>query len=178
MTSEDIEGIANPGKFSVQPVRPADADDLALAMMSAFYEDPLWQSLWSGSMTLDQIVHDCAARLPWNLVKSDALRKRFQKVIENSSERAVGYARWCLPASRASLDTWPATIPPEVTQEERSSYEDRHQFTLDDNGVYQGYNQHIGAALSGPVEDAEGKILERDGDMMGIFSPNCHMLQY
>ncbi|KAM3421834.1 hypothetical protein BST61_g2211 [Cercospora zeina] len=132
--------------FVISPLQPEDAPGLARTMMTAFYQDPLWVALWSETMSLQGIISDCAARLPWNMVKTANSGKRFQKAIESSTGQIVGYARWNLPASKTSNDVWQEALPPAVGQVQRDAFEERFRCVTED-GQIRGLNRGMEADI-------------------------------
>jgi hypothetical protein len=98
----------------------ADAEALARNNIPAFWADPNWVLSWK-HRTLEYHISQIALRVPRNLV-SDREVNRHQKAVDADTGSIVGYARWCLPPSKARLPdgrlAWPEALGPEVGEEE------------------------------------------------------------
>ncbi|KAF2211044.1 hypothetical protein CERZMDRAFT_112860 [Cercospora zeae-maydis SCOH1-5] len=113
---------------------PEDAPGLARTIMTAFYQDPLWVALWPEKMSLQEIVSDCAVRLPWNVVQTVNSGKRFQKAIDSSTGQIT------------SNDIWKEAVPPTVAQEQRDACEERFKSATEDGQIR--YDRDMEADLS------------------------------
>ncbi|KAL1640932.1 hypothetical protein SLS58_006548 [Diplodia intermedia] len=150
--------------YAVGPVAPAeDAADLSETMMRAFYQDPHWASLWKSPATLDDIIHDCARRLPRNLVNGRG-SKRHQKAVATATGKAVGYARWILPGE-ADEAAWADAAAPAVDDAERRAFE-----LAFESVTLEGAIRYLDAAmvdeLSVAIEAAEARVRRDEG---GVF---------
>lgn len=182
---------------SIQNIHYSDATSLACTMMSAFHEDPLWASLWSPHMKLEDVVKDCVARMPWNLVKAGVatpISKRFQKAVDGTSGKAVGYARWRLPASCIADSTgicWSSALPPIASEDERRVYKQQFQAVTTEGVQIQGLDHQREADLSRSIEEAEQRLVGNNTDFLGaclinvvmvntrpLTSPLCTELEY
>ncbi|USW58056.1 Putative GNAT domain, acyl-CoA N-acyltransferase [Septoria linicola] len=142
---------------STQEVQFNDSTDIAGTMMSAFHEDPLWASLWSSHMSFEDIIKDCAARMPWNLVKAGI------------ATPLIGYARCRLQALALADSTevcWPSTLPPVASDDERRVYEQQFQAVTTVGGQIQGLDHQREVDLSRLIEDAEQRLI---GDSTGLL---------
>ncbi|KAK4497662.1 hypothetical protein PRZ48_010315 [Zasmidium cellare] len=144
--------------YSIEPVRPDDAKGLATTMMSAFYQELHWRSLWHGK-PLDEIIHDTANRIPWNLVTNGPLR-RYQKVVAKDSGEVVGYARWILPEDLENC--WPAARVPEVDEDTQKEYERRYRSVLDADGI-RGLDHQMAQELSAAIDESEERVKKDNG---------------
>ena len=140
--------------YTVQPVKPTDSADLADTMMRAFYQDAQWASLWMNT-TLCNIIHDCANRLPWNLVNVASM-KRHRKAVDGVTGNVVGYARWIIP--KGSIDDWGGGIVVETDSERRRAYEERFR-SVTDGGRIRCLNHEVIAELSEAIVKAEARVL-------------------
>lgn len=131
-------------------------------MMRAFYQDAHWASLWKG-VTLENIIYDCARRLPWNLVKVTST-KRHRKVVDDATGNVVGYARWIIPDGH--IDTWADGVVLENDLEKRQAYEQAFQDVTDD-GKIRGLDHEMVDELSEAIEKAEAEVLSTGEDFLG-----------
>ncbi|RMZ72442.1 Acyl- N-acyltransferase [Pyrenophora seminiperda CCB06] len=152
-----------PQIYTLQPVKPTDAVGLAETMMRAFYQDEHWASLWK-STSLDNIIDDCAKRLPWNLVKV-APDKRHRKVVESSTGNIVGYARWVLPDKET--DEWAEGVVCETDPERRRGYEEEFQSVTED-GKIRGIDHGMVDELSEAIEVAETRVLGKGKKFLAL----------
>ncbi|KJZ70378.1 hypothetical protein HIM_10222 [Hirsutella minnesotensis 3608] len=97
-----------------------DARDLAENNMSAFGRESWWNLLWTNK-SLDYMVAQCARQYPAKLLSARDVT-RHQKVVEASTGKAVGYARWILPESLAG--NWLEARVPGVDEEDKMRYEE------------------------------------------------------
>lgn len=146
-------------------MKPTDSTGLADTMMRAFYQDAHWASLWK-RITLENIIYDCARRLPWNLVKVTST-KRHRKVVDEATGNAVGYARWIIPDGHA--DTWANGIVLEDDLEKRQAYEQSFQNVTED-GTIRGIDHQMVDELSEAIEKAEAEALSTGDEFLGELS--------
>lgn len=145
--------------YAVQAITPADAPGLAQTMMNAFWEDPHWKLMW-GEMSLEDIVSDCAQRLPWNLI-NDRSVKRHLKVVDMATGEIVGYSRYLLPENVATIEWLEAKIS-EPSTKERESYEKSFKDVTHD-GRIRNLNHMLGAEMGNPLAEAEEEIMKKGG---------------
>ncbi|KAH7054339.1 acyl-CoA N-acyltransferase [Macrophomina phaseolina] len=157
------QGKTSSMTYTIYPVKPTDADGLAEAMMRSFYLDPHWASLWRG-ISLDKIIRDCAKRLPWNLVKA-SMGKRHQKVVDDESQKIVGYARWILPEEQD--DEWADALVKELDPERRRMYEQQFQ-DVTEEGKIRGLNSDMVEELSEAIEQAESQVRSTCGRLLTL----------
>ncbi|XP_014559678.1 hypothetical protein COCVIDRAFT_35203 [Bipolaris victoriae FI3] len=149
--------------YTIHPVKPTDSTGLADTMMRAFYQDAHWASLWKRIM-LENIIYDCARRLPWNLVKVTST-KRHRKVVDEATGNAVGYARWIIPDGHA--DTWANGIVLEDDLEKRQAYEQSFQNVTED-GTIRGIDHQMVDELSEAIEKAEAEALSTGDEFLAL----------
>lgn len=137
----------------IHPVKSTDAGGLAETMMRAFNQNPHWASLWRNT-SLDEIIQDCAERLPWNLVK-DTGAKRHRMVTAGTTREIVGYARWILPEE--SNEEWSDALVIETDPETRRSYEQRFQSVTRESKI-RGLDYEMVEELSEAIEEAEAQV--------------------
>ncbi|EKG19135.1 hypothetical protein MPH_03656 [Macrophomina phaseolina MS6] len=133
--------------------------------MRSFYLDPHWASLWRG-ISLDKIIRDCAKRLPWNLVKA-SMGKRHQKVVDDESQKIVGYARWILPEEQD--DEWADALVKELDPERRRMYEQQFQ-DVTEEGKIRGLNSDMVEELSEAIEQAESQVRSTCGRLLSEYN--------
>jgi hypothetical protein len=163
-------------EISIEKIVPDDAADLAETMMSAFYADPIWKSQWSPATTLDVIIKDSAARLPWNMIKAGLavlVTKRMQKAVDTASGKAVGYARWVLPTSCLGETSdevcWPAALPPRVGESMQEVYRGLYKTGVDADGCIPGLDLQRGDDIDELTVECRERIWREHPDMMGMF---------
>lgn len=143
--------------FSIEPVRGEDATGCAETMMGAFYQEYHWRAMFHDK-PLQEIIDDAAERIPWNLVSFGPL-KRYQKVVEKSSGKIVGYARWVLPEDLEGV--WPEARTPVVDEETKKEREKNYQAVLDESGRQRGLDHAMAKDLAIPLWDAEQRVNQK-----------------
>jgi len=133
--------------------------------MRAFYQDARWASLWKG-ITLDNIIYDCARRLPWNLVKMTSA-KRHRQAVDDATGNVVGYVRWIIPDGCA--DEWADGIVLETDVKTRQVYEEAFRDVTED-GKIRGIDHGAVNELSEAIEVAEAKVLGTGEGFLGELS--------
>jgi hypothetical protein len=106
--------------YTISQCTIADGAALSRNNMSAFWEDPNWVLAWRHK-TLEEHITQVTKRVPRNLL-NDRETLRHQKAVDPENGRLLGYARWILPASHATLvdgtPAWPEALVPAVAAEE------------------------------------------------------------
>ncbi|SMQ47632.1 unnamed protein product [Zymoseptoria tritici ST99CH_1A5] len=159
---------------SIDKIHFDDAEDLAETMMSAMYEDPSWAGLWSPDMTLDNIIQDTAARLPWGLVKAGSaipISKRFQKAVDESSGKAVGYARWILPDSvltESGEVCWPAALPPQASDSAHDGFQKQFEAVTSADGKVRNLLHEREDDLSAEIIEIEDRIKKDNPNVLEL----------
>ncbi|KAL2129169.1 hypothetical protein VTI74DRAFT_8122 [Chaetomium olivicolor] len=92
--------------FTITHVTAADGPALARANIPAFWADRHWQLVWR-HRTLEYHISQVALRYPRNLLRNRETA-RHQKAVDPVTGEILGYIRWSLPASHA-------TVPPAHT---------------------------------------------------------------
>jgi hypothetical protein len=109
-------------KYRICQCTVADSDALTRNNIPAFWADPHWVLGWK-HRTLEYHISQVAKRMPRNLL-NDREIKRHQKAVDQETGRLVGYARWILPESHATLvdgtPAWPEAVIPAVSAEEEA----------------------------------------------------------
>jgi hypothetical protein len=137
-------------------------------MMSAFWEDQHWRTLWAGSSyQLETIISGCAERLPQALI-GDRGVKRHLKVVDTDSGAIAGYSRYLLPESHAEKDVWLDAQTREPSEEEREEYVKRFR-SVTDEGRIKGMDYDIAAEFGNPLAEVEEEILRGEGECFGMF---------
>lgn len=126
-------------------------------MMSAFYQEYHWRAMFHDK-PLQEIIDDAAERIPWNLVSFGPLR-RYQKVVEKSSGKIVGYARWVLPDDLEAA--WPEFRTPEVDEETKKEREKNYRAVLDENDRQRGLDHAMAKDMTTALWAAEKKANEK-----------------
>ena len=100
----------------------ADGPELSRNNLPAFWQDPTWVLSWRHT-TLENHIETIAKRIPRNLI-NDRTVNRHQKALDPATGRIVGYIRWILPESSATLadgtPAWPEAVVPAVSAEEEA----------------------------------------------------------
>lgn len=108
--------------YVLAPCTLADAPELARNNISAFWQNLTWVLAWKHT-TLDKHIVTTAKRYPRTLIRNRTTM-RHQKVIDSSTGRLVGYARWEIPVSHATTSNgspaWEEAIFPIVTSDEEA----------------------------------------------------------
>jgi hypothetical protein len=124
--------------------------------MSAFWQDPNWILAWRHT-TLEQHIAEVAKRIPRNLL-NDRTTMRHQKAVDPETGCLLGYARWILPPSHATVadgkPAWPEALGPAVGHEEEAEIR-RVAATAIWNP------NHDGDVLDVPVGEIKREILQR-----------------
>jgi hypothetical protein len=135
--------------YEISPCIVADAAALSRNNMSAFWEDPSWVLSWRHT-TLEEHIVTSAKRYPRRLI-SDRMTSRHQKAVDPKTGRLLGYARWVLPDSYATIadgePAWPEAIVPAVGPEEEAEIRRVAEATL--------WNPNL---ESDPLDTAVGKL--------------------
>ena len=114
--------------FTILPVTTADGPALAATCIPAFWTDPHWRLSWP-HRTLKYHVSQVALRYPRNLLqKWNRATARHQKAVDDVTGEILGYARWSIPASHATLTAgtgsdkiaWSEAQVPSVPAEEEA----------------------------------------------------------
>jgi hypothetical protein len=116
-TSGNTETPNDALAITITQVSVADGPILAATNIPAFWADPHWRLEWR-HRTLDYHISQVALRYPRNLLRNRATA-RHQKAVDTATGKILGYARWSIPASHATI-TVTATTSPETTSEDTS----------------------------------------------------------
>lgn len=106
--------------FTIAQVTVADAQALAANNIPAFWADPHWLLEWR-HRTLDYHISQVALRYPRTLLRNRETA-RHQKAVDTATGEILGYARWSIPTSYATIATTAATAtenPDECTTTEK-----------------------------------------------------------
>lgn len=125
--------------FAIQPVTVTDAPALASVMTDSRWADHHWKALFKPSTTPSQVTHECAQRLPWNLINGRAA-KRHEKAVDVETGQVVGYARWLLPAhlaeeTKEGVAVWQDAQVAEPSAEQRARFERDFVDNTDDGQI-------------------------------------------
>lgn len=114
----------SPTKYDIRPVTLADSEALARNNISAFWADPHWSLAWK-HRTLEYHITQIRKRMP-RVLTIDRNGRRHQKAVDPVTGKLVGYARWVLPESHATLPdgsrVWPDAMGPAVSEEEEAEF--------------------------------------------------------
>lgn len=116
-TSGNTETPNDALTITITQVSVADGPILAAKNIPAFWADPHWRLEWR-HRSLDYHISQVALRYPRNLLRNRATT-RHQKAVDTATGKILGYARWSIPASHATI-TATATTSPETTSEDTS----------------------------------------------------------
>lgn len=116
-TSGNTETPNNALTITITQVSVADGPILAATNIPAFWADPHWRLEWR-HRALDYHISQVALRYPRNLLRNRATA-RHQKAVDTATGKILGYARWSIPASHATI-TVTAITSPENTSEDTS----------------------------------------------------------
>ena len=107
---------------TIVPCTVADGAALSRNNISAFWQDSNWVLSWRHTTLEDHIV-EIAKRVQRILVSSRETL-RHQKAVDPETGRILGYCRWILPPSHATLadgrPVWPEAMVPAVSPEEEA----------------------------------------------------------
>ncbi|KAH6699996.1 acetyltransferas-like protein [Leptodontidium sp. MPI-SDFR-AT-0119] len=156
--------------YQVHPVIPIDAPGLANTMMSAFHTDQHWRLLW-GSKPLPEIINDCTARLPWNLITSRSV-KRHLKVVDTDTGEIVGYSRYILPENCEEMHWLEAQVR-ELSAEERVAFEERWK-SVTENWKMRGLNYKHLEEFGPELERVEEGIMKEGGPYVSVDYMTTH----
>lgn len=111
--------IAIMSRFAISQCTFEDAEAIGRVNVNSFWTDDNWVLLWRGK-TKEYVASQSARRSAQNLSKDDTYR-RHQKVVDLSTGRIVGYARWVLPETGLKNPEcqWPSAKVPEYTKEQK-----------------------------------------------------------
>jgi hypothetical protein len=149
--------------YAIEPVSVTDAPGLSKAMMSAMHRNPHWALLF-GSMPLQDIIDDCAKRLP-KALSSNRVERRHQKVVDQSTGEIVGYARWILPDGAHGIEWLDAQIPG-ATDAEMEIYENDFRAATTPDGRIRGINRDMNSVIGKKLGDEE-EVAMGDGVYLG-----------
>lgn len=151
--------------YVVQPVSVTDVHGLSRAMISAWWEDEHWKTLWTISgITLVQIISDCVERQPRALIKGRDV-KRHLKVIDADSGEIVGYSRYNLPGNHAGI--WLEAHVARPTAEEQAKHDKKFNEVTDD-GRIRGMDHEFAARFGNLLDQVEREILKEIGHCFGM----------
>jgi hypothetical protein len=108
-------------RFTLQPVGPTDASDIATIIHTAWNTDWHWRYRWE-DLSLENLIMQTTKRFPWNLA-TEREKKRHQKAVDIATGEVVGYARWILPPELVNKNAWPEAQVPEPSLEDRERFE-------------------------------------------------------
>jgi hypothetical protein len=109
--------------FQVAPCTIGDGPALARNNVSAFWEDKSWAQVWTEkNRSREYAITQAVARWPYNLIKDLTHRRRYEKVVDVSTGKLVGYANWMLPEANVKgkkgeqelEQLWPEAYGPRV----------------------------------------------------------------
>ena len=104
--------------IQVQGCTVADADDMAINNMAAFFTDTTWVLNWEGK-SLETVTANAKMRAPWNLLKNRDTERHI-KAIDPDTGRLLGYAKWTLP--ERCKGEWLGAQVPDVSKEDKLRY--------------------------------------------------------
>jgi hypothetical protein len=141
-------------------------------MAPSRWPDTHWRALFDVGTTLEQVVTDTAARIPFNLITARAER-RHQVAVDIQSGEVLAYVRWVLP-DRFVVEEgakgeviWREAKVPKPTSEDQKRFQEDYKLGIDETGQPKRLRHELNKKVrSPPLYAWDEKVLAEHGEVL------------